>query len=98
MIFFYQCTTNDGYPQAESDNYFDFKNYPPCDTWIGHIDESQDKLCAYLIAWVPPQFVDQADGAIQGCADESILWVTDLSDSLLAAPVKEALKAANLWI
>ena len=99
MIFFYPCTMNMGTAQIVSDEYFDFSNYPPCDTWVYHVDENPDEnRVEYLIAWVPPQFLERAQEGVETTPDESILWVTDLTDREIPREFSEALKTANVWI
>lgn len=99
LILYSGTATSDGVAQIETSGYFDFDNYPPWDTWVYYQTENKQRdQVGYLIAWVAPEFIDGVHGAIESCADESILWLTDLTDKDLSVSVKEALKAAHLWI
>jgi hypothetical protein len=77
--FFPDCTTDDGVPQTASDNFFDVSNFPPLITWLYYINENEFKfsLAGYLITWIPAQFVEKVQEAIEICADQSIWFLAD---------------------
>ena len=72
----------DGLAEAESRGFLDVDNAPAWDTWVCYIqDEDQPNphsgVCrAFLISWVPPEFVGLVDDGITVNPEECINWLT----------------------
>jgi hypothetical protein len=54
-----------------SDGFFDDRDTPPWDTWVGYVEETAR---SYLVAWVPPFAFAQASAGI-GAAPRSLAWL-----------------------
>jgi hypothetical protein len=81
LIYFPDAELTDGAAQAESREFFDVFNAPPWGTWVGYFEE---KSCdrdrsAYLLAWVPSEFVPLAEAGIAVNPEECIVWLKDAS-------------------
>lgn len=98
MVFYPDLTLSDEVPEVFAPYFLDFDGYPRWDAWVYFHTVPPHSHAGQLIAWVPPEFIDDVNGAIESSADESIVWLTNLTETELAAPIQEALKAANLWI
>ena len=78
----------DGCAQANSEGFFDIDNIPPYDTWVWMVDDRRiDKLAdgttrktegSYLVAWVPPAFLELASLGIDVKPEECILSLDTL--------------------
>jgi hypothetical protein len=82
---------------TSSGGYIDTDNLPPWDTWVAQILEpspcprpdSRRPTPHYLVAWVPPAFVQRAAWAIETSSDRSLLWLSDV-DSPFVRELREA--------
>ena len=68
---------SDGAAEAESRGYFDVNNTPPWDTWVAFIHYPNSSEQSYLVAWVPPEFIELAHAGIQVIPEECVKWLVD---------------------
>jgi hypothetical protein len=99
-------TLSDGVANSESNGFFDDDNVPPYDTWVWFVydeayrrrmagTETADRLPAfetYLVAWVPPVFVELADYGIAINPEACILWLDEMD-----TPFAQELRARGLF-
>ncbi|MFO0880420.1 MAG: TIGR02996 domain-containing protein [Gemmataceae bacterium] len=72
---------------TSSGGYFDTDSLPPWDTWVAQILEpspcprpdSRRPTPHFLVAWVPPSFVQRAAWAIESNSDRSLLWLSEVN-------------------
>jgi hypothetical protein len=79
-----------GTAQHESRGFFDVDNIPPYDTWVWMVgntrtydrtDGSKGEHDAnYLVAWVPPDFIQLAIEGIAVNPEKCIVWLDTLDD------------------
>lgn len=82
-----------GTAQHQSRGFFDVKNIPPYDTWVWMVgntrtydrtDGSKGEHDAnYLVAWVPPDFIQLASDGIAVNPEECIMWLDTLDDEFV---------------
>jgi hypothetical protein len=92
VAYFPGDSLSDGPAEAESKGFFDVDNIPPYDTWVwmvrnvraaeypgttGEIDAN------YLVAWVPPDFIDLANRGIEANPEQCIMWLDTLDDEFV---------------
>jgi hypothetical protein len=90
LAYFPDDNLADGVAEAESGGFLDVNNIPPYDTWVwmvrnirsfNYSDGAEGEMEAdYLVAWVPPIFVELANRGIDVNPEGCILWVSDLGD------------------
>ena len=84
-----------GAAEQQTDGFFDVDNVPPWDTWVLYWEDEEknvDSFAAeYLIAWVPPAFVESANEGINVNPEQCIMWLSDTS-----VEVAQVLRAENL--
>jgi hypothetical protein len=71
-----------GAAEAESDGFFDVHNAPPWGTWVAMIEddwERDDCSSIYLVAWVPPAFLEHAHRGISVNPENCIAWLDSTS-------------------
>jgi hypothetical protein len=101
LAYFPDDTLCDGVAAAESDGFFDDVNIPPYDTWVWMVQDVRTvayadghkavKPANFLIAWVPPIFLELANGGIEVNPEECIAWLDTLDN-----PFTQKLKQLNL--
>lgn len=82
-----------GTAEAESQGFFDVDNIPPHDTWVwmvrnvrafAYADGARWEMEAnYLVAWVPPDFIQLASGGVGVNPEACILWLDTLDDEFV---------------
>lgn len=80
LVYFPDQNLADGAAEVASHGYFDIHNTPPWDTWItlGHDPSLGDNSTeTFLLAWVPPIFVDLVRCGIEVNPEECIAWLED---------------------
>lgn len=74
------CSTYIGLSKDASGGFIDGLDKPPVDTWLVFeqlgVPGEPDSGC--LFAWVPPQFVDGVQAAIEVNVEDCLLWAEDL--------------------
>jgi hypothetical protein len=72
--------------------FFDCLNVPPWDTWVAYIHETggQD----YLVAWIPPMFLELTAEGINVNPEGCIWWVNE-SDTALGKFIKDRSRLAS---
>ena len=75
---------SDGAAEQETNGFFDVANCPPWDTWVAFIEEphpSPNGRIAYLVSWVPPDFVESVGRGIYVNPEQCIRWLEDCTDA-----------------
>jgi hypothetical protein len=93
LAYFPDDNLADGVAQAESEDFFDVDNIPPYDTWVwmvrnirtfSYADGAKGEMDAnYLVAWVPPDFIQLASRGVRVNPEECILWLDTLDDEFV---------------
>lgn len=95
LIYFPNNDLACGAAEQETAGFFDVNNVPPWDTWVTYFQDQQQNIDCfdneYLIAWIPPEFVDLANDGINVNPEQCIMWLSDTSVDLA-----EALRAQGL--
>jgi hypothetical protein len=85
LAYFPDAELCDGAAEIESGGYFDVFNTPPWDTWLAFAadnDDPGDSYANYLIAWVPPAFLEAASRGIDVNPEQCIMWIEDSGTAL----------------
>ncbi|WP_254330704.1 hypothetical protein [Corallococcus exiguus] len=91
LVFFPDDTLSDGVSDQVTRGFFDEHNVPPWDTWVGMFredPESDTQSADYLIAWVPPVFLDSVAQGIFVNPEQCIQWLED-STTMMAQRLKD---------
>jgi len=100
LAYFPDYTMCDGVAGAESMGFFDDFNIPPYDTWVWMAqdvrtaafgDRLREDTANFLVAWVPPAFIELANQGILVNPEECIAWLDTLD-----TPFTQTLKRLNL--
>ena len=95
LIYFPDSNLCCGAAEQQTDGFFDVDNVPPWDTWVLYWEDEEKNVDSfageYLIAWVPPAFVELANEGINVNPEECIKWLSDTS-----VEVARVLRAENL--
>jgi len=93
LAYFPEDNLADGAAQTGSEGFFDVDNIPPYDTWVWMVrnvrafdyrDGGKGELEAnYLVAWVPPDFIELATAGVEANPEECILWLDTLDDEFV---------------
>lgn len=77
----------------ESKGFFDVDNIPPHDTWVWMVRNSRIRQLAdggswegeanYLVAWVPPDFIELAGRGVEANPEAPIVWLETLDDEVV---------------
>lgn len=82
----------DGAPEAESFGFIDVGDAPPWDTWVWSVYEPGSAFYdAYVVSWVPEEFVALVDTGIRVSFLDTTVWATDVD-----TPFTRQLRAACL--
>lgn len=85
----------DGASEAASGGFIDAQDGAPWDTWVALVPRERAGPGyagdPYLLAWVPPAFVDAADAAVEVNAFGSLAWAGHERDAF-----QESLRLAGL--
>jgi hypothetical protein len=91
LVYFPNDDLSCGAAEDETDGFFDVNNVPPWDTWVTYIQDARhdEYDSEYLVAWIPREFVELADGGVNVNPEQCIQWLTDtrleLADALTAS-------------
>ena len=80
LVYFPDADLTDGAAEVESGGFFDVFNTPPWDTWVAFAADdaaSHDCNANYLIAYVPPVFLEACSAGITANPEECIVWLED---------------------
>jgi hypothetical protein len=69
-----------GAAEGMTGGFFDVRNVPPWDTWVAYLYEVGGK--EYLVAWIPPAFIELVAGGISVNPEECIWWVDESRTAL----------------
>jgi hypothetical protein len=69
-----------GAAEGMTGGFFDCLNVPPWDTWVAYLYEVGGK--EYLLAWIPPAFIELVAGGISVNPEECIWWVDESQTAL----------------
>lgn len=91
VVYFPDDNLCDGAAELATGGFLDVDNMPPWDTWVGMFredPESPTQSSDYLIAWVPPVFVEAVAQGIWVNPEVCIQWLED-SSTLMAKRLKD---------
>lgn len=94
LICFTTLSTHMGTAEIVSQGFFDSLDYPPYSTWV-YWFPSTEKTFEHLLAWIPPEFSEDANEATKSVAEEHILFATETD---FIADYKSILENASLLI
>jgi len=78
LAYFPETNLYDGAAEIHTDGFLDVDNLPGWDTWVAFFeDEPETNYGSYLIAWIPPQFVELVSEGIDCNPEECIMWLSD---------------------
>ena len=79
LVYFPDADLSDGAAEVASRGFLDVYNAPPWATWIAHRDDGRGDVNfdSYLIAWVPPCFIDGVSAGIRVNPEACIEWLED---------------------
>ncbi len=78
FVYFPETNLCDGAAEIHTDGFLDVDNLPGWDTWVAFFeDEPETNYGSYLIAWVPPEFVEIVSKGIDCNPEECIMWLAD---------------------
>ena len=93
LAYFPDNNLADGVAATESNGFFDVDNIPPYDTWVWMVrsmrtfqyaDGASGEMEAnYLVAWVPPDFIQLASRGVDANPEGCILWLDTLDDEFV---------------
>lgn len=99
MVYHPDADLCDGAAEAETDGWFDVFNTPPWDTWAGFFQDDRADTAAYatyLVAWVPPVFVDLVGRGIEVNPEQCIRWLDETDCGLRRRLAGEPASAGGL--
>ena len=99
MVYHPDADLCDGAAEAETEGYFDVFNTPPWDTWVGFFQDGggrTDDCTHYLVAWVPPVFVEVAARGIEVNPEQCIRWLDETDCGLRRRLAGEPASAGGL--
>lgn len=81
LVYFPEINLACGAAEDESHGFFDVQNVPAWDTWIAYVEEETNQSCygSYLIAWIPPEFIELSSGGINCNPEECLVWLSETS-------------------
>jgi hypothetical protein len=93
VAYFPSDNLADGWAETQSKGFFDVDNIPPYDTWVWMVrnvtrreyeDHTTGEIEAnYLVAWVPPDFIELAEAGIEANPEGCIMWLDELDDDFV---------------
>lgn len=105
LAFDPEASLFDGMANIETGGFFDNDNVPPFDTWVTYVyDEAYwrpivpgetrgwDAFQTYLVAWIPPVFVESVGYGIEVNPEECILWLDEMD-----TPFAQALRERGIF-
>jgi hypothetical protein len=100
-----EATLSDGVANQDSEGFFDDDNCPPYDTWVLYVYEEAygrsfipprpqkwESFESYLVAWVPPWFLERVDWGIAVNPEVCIMWLDEMD-----TPFAQALRERGLF-
>lgn len=82
LAYFPETNLYDGAAEIHTDGFLDVDNLSGWDTWIAFFeDEPETNYGSYLIAWIPPEFVELVSKGIDCNPEECIMWLSDANIS-----------------
>lgn len=89
LAYFPDANLCDGVAESVSQGFFDENNIPPRDTWVWMAEEqpniTDDITGSFLIAWVPPAFMELANAGIFVNPEGCMLWLDTLQFPIVAS-------------
>ena len=91
LAYFPETNLYDGAAEIHTNGFLDVDNLPGWDTWIAFFeDEPETNYGSYLVAWIPPEFIELVSEGIACNPEECIMWLSDTNISFA-----EKLRAEN---
>jgi hypothetical protein len=82
LAYFPETNLYDGAAEIHTDGFLDVDNLPGWDTWVAFFeDEPETNYGSYLIAWIPPEFIELVSEGIAYNPEECIMWLSDANVS-----------------
>lgn len=101
LAYFPDDNLADGYAEEVSKGYFDVDNIPPYDTWVWMVEQVKNMTWSdgtsgpmpanFLVAWVPPAFLEIANEGVRANPEECVAWLDELD-----SPFTQTLKRLKL--
>ena len=89
LIYFPNDDLACGAAEQETSGFFDINNVPAGDTWVMYFRDQYPNPDSfdteYLIAWIPPAFVQLAGNGINVNPEQCIQWLSDTSVAMAKA-------------
>ena len=78
---------SDGASELESKGFIDAEDLPGWDTWVAFVTDGRDAsrrpgTGGWLVAWVPIEFAESVERAIEVNAVEGVRWLDDVDRNL----------------
>jgi hypothetical protein len=93
LAYFPDDNLSDGFAETVSKGFFDVNNIPPHDTWVWMVHNmrafkysdgaSGEMEANYLVAWVPPDFIELASRGVDVNPEGCILWLDTIDDEFV---------------
>jgi hypothetical protein len=98
LLYIPDIDTHDGVAPVMSKKFIgsdsQFFTAPPWGTWLHfQLEAANQDVVSYLASWIPQQFIELVDDAVQSEASECIVWVEDQE---FETSLKQQLIAARL--
>ncbi len=94
LAYFPETNLYDGAAEIHTDGFLDVDNLPGWDTWVAFFeDEPKTNYGSYLIAWIPPEFIELVSEGIAYNPEECIMWLSDTDVSFGQTLRREGLLA-----
>jgi hypothetical protein len=85
LVYFPDADLCDGGAEIASQGFFDVYNTPPSGTWVAFVmepDNANISYAQYLIAWIPPAFLELAAAGVLANPEQCIRWLDERNVSL----------------
>jgi hypothetical protein len=78
LACFPETNLYDGAAEIYTNGFLDVDNLPGWDTWVAFFeDEPEINYGSYLIAWIPPEFIELVSEGIAFNPEECIMWLSN---------------------
>ena len=92
LLYYPDADLCDGAAEAESGGFFDAYNTPPWDTWVAFVSDDgyfpNRSYASYLVAWVPPVFLEDAAAGVVVNPEQCIEWLDESLEEASVALMK----------
>ena len=85
LICYPERSVWDGAAEPVSEGFIDEDDMPPWDTWCYYGTENETHIVPFIVAWVPPEFINLAQKAVDYNPVASIKWAASVSNEFTVA-------------